>query len=346
MKRGDFILLVFVLGCQPHFQSGKTLCSDKGECPSGFVCRNDGTNNVCVDTKAASGGRGGGRDGAADSRTDGPGSAGGRADSGAGSGGTGAGGTGGSSACAATPVTSAACSGGVADASVPDTRVPDTAPPDARVPDTSPDTTMATCPSPAAGGACNVSPACGCPTGQVCYPDTPSTGLICMSTDGLPSGADCSGGQVCAVGLGCFGQICGGYCQSDSDCAAIDSARACLPTYWYTGAPIPGVSVCARVCDPANPQFPRRPLAACPAGFGCIPGGSNPGASQCVPQAGTGIFYSSCYTSTDCSPGYYCTTSYFCAKYCFTTNDCPLGSTCTAFFTPSYAGTASVGYCY
>jgi hypothetical protein len=207
-------------------------------------------------------------------------------------------------------------------------------------------TSVPGCPTPKAGGTCNVLPACGCPAGQVCYAYSESVGLTCTADSKLGDGADCSSAQVCASGFGCFSDICSKYCEFDSDCAAIDSARACLPTYWYTGATIPGVSVCARVCDPANPQFPRRPLAACPAGFGCIPGASNPGASQCVPQAGTGISYSNCYTSADCSPGYYCTTSYFCLKYCFTTNDCPLGSTCTAFFTPSYAGTASVGYCY
>jgi hypothetical protein len=57
MKRISLILLVVCLGCEPHFESGKTLCSDKGECPDGFVCRN----NLCFDnqTTAGSGGTGG-----------------------------------------------------------------------------------------------------------------------------------------------------------------------------------------------------------------------------------------------------------------------------------------------
>jgi hypothetical protein len=53
MKRGSLILLVLFVGCGPHFESGKTLCSDKGECPGGFFC----SNNVCVDSTTS--GRGG-----------------------------------------------------------------------------------------------------------------------------------------------------------------------------------------------------------------------------------------------------------------------------------------------
>jgi hypothetical protein len=57
MKRGSLILLAIFLGCGPHFEDGKTLCSDKGECPGGFVC----INNLCYDnqTGAGSGGNGG-----------------------------------------------------------------------------------------------------------------------------------------------------------------------------------------------------------------------------------------------------------------------------------------------
>jgi len=67
MKRGSLILLAIFVGCGPHFESGKTLCSDQGECPGGFVCRN----NYCYDNQT----------------------------------GAGSGGFGGSSACVATPVT-------------------------------------------------------------------------------------------------------------------------------------------------------------------------------------------------------------------------------------------------
>ena len=54
MKRGSLILLFLFVGCGPHFESGKTLCSDKGECPGGFFC----SNKVCVDS-TGSGGTGG-----------------------------------------------------------------------------------------------------------------------------------------------------------------------------------------------------------------------------------------------------------------------------------------------
>jgi hypothetical protein len=57
MKRGSLTLLVLLVGCEPHFESGKTLCSDLGECPGGFFC----SNGVCVDNQLAggSGGNGG-----------------------------------------------------------------------------------------------------------------------------------------------------------------------------------------------------------------------------------------------------------------------------------------------
>ena len=50
MRRGSLILLVLLVGCERHFESGKTLCSDKGECPGGFVCRN----NYCYGNQSPS----------------------------------------------------------------------------------------------------------------------------------------------------------------------------------------------------------------------------------------------------------------------------------------------------
>ena len=299
MKRGAFILLVFFVGCEPHFQSGRTQCSDKGDCPSGFVCGRNGTSNVCFDNKLAGCPRG--YVYCPQSTTCAMSFAACPAATGGSGGSAGSGGSGGSSG---------------------------------------------SCPLPEAGGTCNVFPSCGCPTGQVCYPDTQATGLQCLPSNGLGEGADCSGaGDLCAANLGCFGSVCKRYCQSDSDCVAVDSARSCLPTYWDDVNTIPGVSVCARVCDPVSPRNPRSPLLACPAGFGCYAEASSPGASNCEPQSGTGVTSSTCSTDGDCTPGYYCTIGNICMKYCHTSADCPVGSTCSPFSTPMYAGTTSVGHC-
>jgi hypothetical protein len=423
------MLLVFFVGCEPHFESGNTQCSDKGECPSGFVCSDNGfgaahtcvtrpsscagarfycaTSNTCWDSAVACSTVfncgtstspdyrvcvAAGRHPDCNGTTCLPNS-----DGSAGTGGSG--GSGGSGVCPSTPVTSiclsaassstnacgtcienqccgqltacsidtncstnftgplwdavsvcsvsccsAACSGGGADAGVSDARVPDAAVPDARTPDGRPQA----CPTPAAGGTCNVFPSCGCPTGQVCYPDTPSTGLKCFPSTGLGEGADCtSGGGMCADGFGCFGGVCKNYCQSDSDCPAVDTARACLPTVWSsTGADILGVSVCARVCDPVSPQNPRSPLLACPVGFGCDSGDSFPGVSGCRRQSGTGVEGSACLAANDCVPGYYCSLGNVCMKFCFANADCPAGTTCNPFSPLNYAGTTQVGYCH
>jgi hypothetical protein len=60
MKRGSLTLLVLLVGCEPHFESGKTLCSDLGECPGGFFC----SNGVCVDNQLGPGSGGNGGNGA------------------------------------------------------------------------------------------------------------------------------------------------------------------------------------------------------------------------------------------------------------------------------------------
>ena len=54
-----FIVLagnLVLAGCQPKYTSGKTQCSDKKECPSGFSCSDDGTASVhtCIDNKTLS----------------------------------------------------------------------------------------------------------------------------------------------------------------------------------------------------------------------------------------------------------------------------------------------------
>ena len=484
MKRGDLIFVVLLLGCSPHFESGKTQCSDKGECPSGFICLNNGASNLCYDSNTppftggaggragtggvvatTTGGQGGGMGGSSTSsggtagRDAGPaptgglmatggsiatgGSSGGTAGRDAGpaptggsSGGTagrdagpaptggsiGSGGvvtTGGSSGGTAgrdagpAPTGGSIGSGGVVttggssggtggsctDPSYPihcDSLGPvpagcwgpgtvcstiancgtSTTPdyvacgiagyhPDCSGTTCVPNTggsggaggtggsggagggggSTGTCPPPEAGGTCNVFPACGCPAGQVCYPNTKATGLKCFPSGGLADGTDCSTGDLCASGFGCFGSICKRYCQLDSDCPAVDGTQSCNQTYWDSVNTIAGVSICSRVCDPVNPQSPRSPLLACPVGFGCSSMDIYPGASDCELQLGFGIAGSVCSTDADCIPGYYCSGGGSCIKYCFTSVDCPVGLTCHTFSTPEYAGTKSVGYC-
>jgi len=454
MKRGSFILLVLSVGCGPHFENGKTQCSDQRECPSGFVCGSNGTSYVCFDNsivrcpsgyfycaqsascatslaacstpQGGSGGTGG--------RTGGPagGSTGTRADAGVActdpaypvrcdATGTYPGG------CWATGVvcsTIANCStnglpdytacgtvgyhpdctgtcvpssgvrdGGIstrADAGTctdPDNPIycaaigtfpggcwasgvvcstivncgTSAAPeysacgtagyhPDCTgtkcLPNVGADAGVSTCPTPAAGGTCNVFPACGCPTGQACSPNTQATGLKCVPAGSLGEGADCTSGE-CASGFGCFGDVCKRYCQLDSDCPAVDSAHSCVQTNWSPGVEMLGVLVCVSVCDPVSPQNPRSPLSACPVGFGCSSWGTSlPGATDCEPQSGTGITGSACATDGDCVPGYYCSNGNVCVKYCYTVADCPTGTTCVSFSTPNYAGTTQVNHCH
>ena len=455
MRRASFMLLFALVGCAPHFESGKTQCSDRNECPSGFVCGNNGssTTNLCYDRKVVgcgenefycgainacrpkpadclsdlsglggsagmrSTGLTGGIGGTAAPGTAGSGgsraisaasggatsAAGGGATSAAGGGATSAGG-GGATSAAGGGATSAAgggatsAAGGGATSSTDGSSAISVS--TGGTPGTSSDGGVNACSNPSypmycpaagsveagcwasgtvcstitscsgvpkacsssnkkvfcggpdccsppeAGGSCSL-PACGCPSGKVCYPDTPSTGMTCLTSDGITQGQPCNG-LTCASGLGCFNGSCRKYCLADSDCPLVGQARSCMPTYWTgTKTTIPGVSVCAQVCDPVSPQFPRTPLLACPVGFGCGPSLSNPGASNCVPQPGYGISYSTCTGIFDCTPGYYCTNSGICAKFCYSNLDC-VGNyeTCYPFSPPAYAGAYQVGYCY
>jgi len=95
-------------------------------------------------------------------------------------------------------------------------------------------------------------------------PQYASYWLKCFPSGGLADGTDCSTGDLCVSGFGCFGSICKRYCQLDSDCPAVDGTQSCNQTYWDSVNTIAGVSVCSRVCDPVNPQTPRSPLLACP----------------------------------------------------------------------------------
>ena len=199
------------------------------------------------------------------------------------------------------------------------------------------------CTPPAAGGVCSPNPACGCPSGQVCYPSTTSHAMACFTSNYLTEGADCTNGN-CQAGLGCFGSICKRYCLADTDCPMVAGVQKCLQTTWSSDSTdIAGIMVCQRVCDPAHPQNPIAPFLACPAGFGCS--SSTTGASGCYKTAPLPAG-STCATDDDCSPGYYCTTSGACLKYCLSSADCTTGTTCQFTWSPpEYAGSTMVGYC-
>ncbi len=53
MKNHRLLVLIVIAGCGPNYTSGKTQCSDKKECPSGYSCSDDGTNAIhyCIDNK-------------------------------------------------------------------------------------------------------------------------------------------------------------------------------------------------------------------------------------------------------------------------------------------------------
>ncbi len=368
MKRGSLTLLVLLVGCSPNFQSGKTQCSDKGECPSGFICSDNGAGAtpVCVNmptTCAAGAGYFCPASGtcwrskvecstvtncgtsvspsykvcpSADSHpacngTD-------TCVPNSGTGGSGGGGTigpGGSSGGGTSGFGGISGIGGTGE----------TGGTSASAGSSGATSACSLSDLPQAGGSCNVLPACGCPAGNVCYPATESLGLICTVDSKLGNGADCSSAVACTSGFGCFGGICSKYCEYDSDCPMVDGTQGCLQTYWANGDNITGVSVCAEICDPVSPQRPTAPLVACPAGFGCS--ADSWGNSYCQKQAGTGVTNSSCTDDTDCVPGYFCDTSgSSCVKYCYTINDCPTGTTCSSFSSSYYAGTSEVGYCY
>jgi hypothetical protein len=60
MKRFAVLIVIAMANCGPNYESGKTQCSDKGECPSGYYCGVSGTTRVCFSKKNDSGVVGGG----------------------------------------------------------------------------------------------------------------------------------------------------------------------------------------------------------------------------------------------------------------------------------------------
>jgi hypothetical protein len=133
--------------------------------------------------------------------------------------------------------------------------------------------------------------------------------------------------------------------MTDVDCTLVDGTRLCTQTTWdSTGAPIPGVLYCERICDPVSPQSPRSPLLPCPPGFGCTASVSD-GVTFCEPGAGTGTTGAYCAGDSDCSPGYYCDLDGSCYKFCYSSTDCPGGNTCQLFSPAAYAGSRALGAC-
>lgn len=204
------------------------------------------------------------------------------------------------------------------------------------------------CGVPAAGGVCTTFPACGCPAGQACNPSSTHL-LACFPSNNLADGADCSSGSTCQAGSGCFDGVCRPYCGTDTDCPLVAGLQSCMPTYWDANQTmsIPGVKVCARICDPAHPQAPRTPFLSCPVGFSCS--SSPTGASFCF-KATPLPAGSACTADADCPAGNSCTgtsaTTLVCKQYCLSNSDCAAGTTCQfAWSPPQYAGTSPVGYC-
>lgn len=342
MKRYLPLLWIALAGCAPHYKSGQTQCSDKKECPSGYSCSDDGTTAVhyCVDNTTL-----GCPKGATFYCSQ-------------------------SNSCWISPV---ACStvvgldggsgatsdaairrdGGTTDGTVVGT--PDAL--DAGNKDTGSASSCTPacsstqeclsgqcCAPPAAGGDCTTFPACGCPSGKVCYPSSTTHALACFTSNNLAAGADCSGGSTCQSGYGCFGSICKQYCASNTDCPAVGGVQSCDQTTWSSDqTDITGVKACERVCDPAHPQNPTSPLLACPTGFNCV--SDQNGISYCL-KASPLAAGSTCTQESDCQAGYYCTTSGACNRYCLSSADCSTGTTCQFSFSPAeYAGSYKVGYC-
>jgi Cys-rich repeat protein len=215
-------------------------------------------------------------------------------------------------------------------------------------PDTAAQDASVGCGVPAAGGVCTTFPACGCPAGQACNPSSTHL-LACFLSNNLADGADCSSGSTCQAGSGCFDGVCRPYCGTNADCPLVAGVQSCLATYWdaQQTVSIPGVKVCARICDPAHPQSPRTPFLSCPPGFSCS--SSPTGASFCF-KATPLPAGSACTSEADCPAGNFCAgtiaTPGVCKQYCLTSSDCAAGTTCQfAWSPPEYAGNQEVGYC-
>jgi hypothetical protein len=184
-----------------------------------------------------------------------------------------------------------------------------------------------------------------CPAGDVCISASTGNSVCNRGGTGI-EGTQCTSSADCAPGLYCplSGLRCVRYCLAESDCVARTCDFSLTPAQ-YAGSyrvghcpPLTSVP-----CDPVNPQTPRSPLTACPAGEACPANYS--GSTVCRP-GGSGTHGSACNPSgSDCAPGYQCGAT--CFRDCFADADCS-GGTCVFNFNsnPLYTDTTEVSFCF
>jgi hypothetical protein len=185
------------------------------------------------------------------------------------------------------------------------------------------------------------SPLNSCAIGQACSVGTDGTRCRALEATAIP-GANCARDEDCNSGQFC-GQAgqCRQYCVEQADCATGVCGLFREPR--FSG----GIEVgaCSEgPCDPSHPQRPREGLGACPPGQNCR--STSTGESYCE-AAGTDAFHQPC-AGDSCAPGLFCGTGSLagaCNRYCIDATDCPANERCEAFTTPSFSGTAPVGFC-
>jgi hypothetical protein len=144
-------------------------------------------------------------------------------------------------------------------------------------------------------------------------------------------------GTTCVVGA------CWAFCENaSSTCPGVSAT--CGPAYTDTAA-IPGMFVCTRTCNPAQPTLEDATFDACGPGVGCYPSAN--GDSYCAgPTTAAGTQGATCADNLDCAPGYFCTDGGYCAKYCLVASpSCPPSNTCYSFSSALLAGHEEIGFC-
>jgi Cys-rich repeat protein len=162
-----------------------------------------------------------------------------------------------------------------------------------------------------------------CPAGEVCtISENPAgDGLfrICVEPPGAGEvGAACRSGDACRSGL-CFGGVCSGACDADSDCPA---PFTCLETAFEIGG---GQAATTTLC--LIDERPCNRDADCDAGLVCafrLDGDTT--TTACAESTGAGAVGSPCSRSRDCD-AYACLVD-VCTAPCAADADCPAGFTC------------------